>query len=213
MTAMKTRFLAAALVAAFLAISALAPNAHAQTATPTATVSPTPTPTPGKPPRIEQHKQRDFDTSAKLDTAAPTPLTLVATTGAVVDNAVYRTVFANSFRLRGVTTSIAVVGSECTLTLTVDGVTKNVTSLVGRANAPNYIYFGTTGVDVPAGAEVAVKTEVTGTNTGLVYVLDVIPSVMRQWRSASWWNERHNHSTTSQAACSYERWCASGRQG
>lgn len=175
MKAMRTRFFAAALVAAFLVISALAPSAYAQTATPTATVTPTATPTPSKPPRVEQHKQRDFDTSAKLDTAAPSPLTLVATTGSLVDNAVYRAVFANSFRLRGVTTSIAVVGSECTLTLTVDGVTKNVTSLVGRANAPNYIYFGPNGVDVPAGAEITVKTEVTGTNTGLLYVLDAVP--------------------------------------
>lgn len=126
---------------------------------------------------VERHRERDHSTVAAPDTAAPRVLTLIGDQGSPVDNAVYYLKFANSYRIRGVMTSIAVVGSECTLTLKVNGVTVNTFSLVGKAARANYIALGPDGlgVDVPAGEVVTLKTEVTGTNTGLLYQLDTIP--------------------------------------
>ncbi len=153
------------------------------TATPTATVSPTVTatptvtPTPVQPRSIEQARERDSSTSAKVGVAAPRALTLVADAGSVVDNGKVCVRFANSFRIRGMTDYINAAGSECTLTLSVAGKTVLTHSLVGIAGKSSYIRTkaGNASVDVPPDAEVCLLTEVTGTNTGLSVVLDTIP--------------------------------------
>ena len=60
-----------------------------KTATPTVTPTPTATPTPSRASRTtEKHKQRDSDPTAKLDTAAPNWLTMIAEQGAQANNAV-----------------------------------------------------------------------------------------------------------------------------
>lgn len=145
------------------------------TPTPTVTVTPTGTPTPFAPARrAERRKERDGNTAAFADTAAPRFVTIVADHGNAVDNSVMRLLAANSYRIRGIAYSAEAVGSESTITVAVGGVTIAAQSLLGVADQPNYAAIDPP-VDVPPNTEVTVLTEVTGTTSGLFVALDTIP--------------------------------------